>query len=129
MHKQLQRKQDAISALDVKIIEAIQNDEELETEILQTEEIAALISTAKAKINSRLTSTPAAVDTTSRTPTRPVVSTECSPEHDSRPTQLPQLHFPQFTGNPLFLQSFWDYFDAAIHSNGSLTGVQKLSYL
>lgn len=36
------------------------------------------------------------------------------------------MDLPQFTGNPLFWQSFWDCFDAAVHSN---TGVQKLSYL
>ena len=49
-------------------------------------------------------------------------------EHD-KVTRLPQLDLPQFTGNSLFWQSFWDCFEAAVHSNRSLTGVQKLNYL
>jgi len=36
---------------------------------------------------------------------------------------------PQFTGNPLLWQFFWDCFEAAVHSNESLNGVQKLSHL
>ena len=43
-----------ISALDTKILEAIENDEEIEAEILQAEEITSLISMAKAKITSHL---------------------------------------------------------------------------
>ena len=64
LHEQLQRKHDLITALDAKILEALNNDDEIEAEILQTEEIASLISTAKAKISHRLTPTvPAVVET------------------------------------------------------------------
>ena len=44
-------------------------------------------------------------------------------------TRLPKLELPQFNGDPLVWQTFWDCFEAAVHSNTSLTGVQKLSYL
>ena len=44
-------------------------------------------------------------------------------------TRLPKLDIPTFTGQPLESQPFWDCFAAAIDSNPSLTGVQKLSYL
>ena len=44
-------------------------------------------------------------------------------------TRLPKLDIPTFTGQPLEWQPFWDCFAAAIDSNPSLTGVQKLSYL
>jgi len=50
-------------------------------------------------------------------------------EHDNRVTRLPKLELPQFSGNPLLWQSFWDIFEASVHTNNSLTGVQKLSYL
>jgi len=44
-------------------------------------------------------------------------------------TQLPKLSMPVFSGNALQWQSFWDCFEAAVHHNPSITGVQKLNYL
>ena len=57
LHEQLQRKQELISWLDAKILEATTDEEEIEAEVLQTEEINSSISTAKAKITQRLMST------------------------------------------------------------------------
>ena len=52
----------------------------------------------------------------------------------SRPNQqnvsrLPKLNLPYFSGDPLMWQTFWDSFSAAVHSNSSLTGIQKFNYL
>jgi len=44
-------------------------------------------------------------------------------------TRLPKLEIPVFTGDPLDWQPFWDCFEAAIDTNPTLIGVQKLSYL
>ena len=44
-------------------------------------------------------------------------------------SRLPKLSLPTFNGNSLHWQTFWDSFDAAVHSNTNLTGVQKFSYL
>ena len=44
-------------------------------------------------------------------------------------TRLSKLNIPVFSGDSLHWQSFWDCFEAAIHCNPSLTGVQKLNYL
>lgn len=44
-------------------------------------------------------------------------------------TRLPKLSIPTFSGDTLEWQSFWDCFEAAVHSNPCLTGVQKLNYL
>ena len=125
LHEQLQRKQELISGLDAKILEATTDEEEIEAEVLQTEEINSSISTAKAKITQRLRST---ISTTTEVRT--------SRDHTSPPsavlpqvTRLPKLELPQFNGDPLVWQTFWDCFEAAVHSNTSLTGVQKLSYL
>ena len=49
-----------------------------------------------------------------------------SPNHGSR---LPKLNLPTFTGNPLHWCTFWDSFEASVHSNSNLSGVQKFSYL
>ena len=120
LHEQLQRKHKLISGLDAKILKAT-NEEEIEAEILHTEEISSSISTAKAKITHRLGSTtPAEVSVR-----RPEAHT-LAQEHVTR---LPKLDLPQFAGNPIHWQSFWDCFEVTVHSNPCLTGVQKLSYL
>jgi len=41
----------------------------------------------------------------------------------------PKLSLPTFIGDSLHWQTFWDSFDAAVHSNPSLSGVQKFNYL
>ena len=43
--------------------------------------------------------------------------------------QLPKLTLPTFSGDSLQFQTFWDSFEAAIHNNKGLTGVQKFHYL
>ena len=121
MHEQLQRKEGLISALDAKILDALDNDEEIESEVLQAEDTASLIATAKAKITHHLT--PPATPPSSR-----LRSTEPR-DSSNTATHLPKLDLPQFSGNPLYWQPFWDSFEAAVDANTSLTGVQKLSYL
>ena len=44
-------------------------------------------------------------------------------------SRLPKLTLPKFNGDPLQFQTFWDSFEAAVHNNESLTGVQKIHYL
>ena len=44
-------------------------------------------------------------------------------------SRLPKLTLPTFGGNPLQFQTFWDSFEAAVHNNDNLTGVQKFHYL
>ena len=131
LHEQLQRKHTLITALDEKILETLDNDEEIEAEILQTEEGASSISTAKAKITHCLTP-PAVADTRSEDIPPATLPPPVSPGHHPAPvslTRLPKLDLPQFSGNSLLWQPFWDCFEAAVHNNTSLTGVQKLSYL
>ena len=43
--------------------------------------------------------------------------------------QLPRLDLPTFFGDALEWQSFWDGFEAAVHNNLAISGVQKLDYL
>ncbi|XP_065911194.1 uncharacterized protein [Dysidea avara] len=134
LHEQLTRKDSLIAALDTKILEALENDEEIEAEIVQTEEITSLISTAKAKITHRLTPTSAEAAAARHEETLPATHSppappECPIREPVSLTRLPKLDLPHFSGNPLFWQAFWDSFEAAVHSNTALTGVQKLSYL
>jgi len=132
LHEQLDPKKTLIATLDKQILGSLNDDDEIENEIIQTEEIASTISTAKAKIICRLTTTSA--ETSATDPISPATCPLSTvPEHTVREpaslTCLPKLDLPQFSGNPLYWQSFWDSFEAAVHNNTLLTGVQKLSYL
>ena len=56
-------------------------------------------------------------------------SATAHPHSSYNVSRLPKLNMPFYAGDPLLWQSFWDCFDAAINSNPTLTGVQKLTYL
>ena len=131
LHEQLQRKQDLITALGVKILEATKGDDEIVAEVLQAKETTSSISSAKARIISCLNPTTSTeVTTTSSQATSPPPIIEHHVEHTRESiTRLPKLDLPQFAGNPFNWQPFWDCFQAAVGTNRSLTGVQKLSYL
>lgn len=122
MHEQLKRKETLIAALDATILAALENDDEIEAEVLQTEEIHSLISTTTTQISHRLNPSGA-------TPHPARTEPRGSSSSGDTATRLPKLDLPQFSGNPLHWQPFWDSFKAAVDSNTSLTGVQKLSYL
>ena len=87
LHEQLTRKDSLIAALDTKILEALENDEEIEAEIVQTEEITSLISTAKAKITHRLTPTSAEAAAARHEETLP--ATHSPPAPPERPIREP----------------------------------------
>jgi len=123
LYDQLERKQELILSLDA---EGTTDDTEIETEILQTEEINSSISVAKGKITQRLNPSTSAVTPPQRTDSHTVPSSVPVHEHVTR---LPTLDLLRFTGNPLLWQLFWDCFEAAVHNNPSLSEVQKLSYL
>ena len=55
-------------------------------------------------------------------------SATAQPHSSYNVSRLPKLNMPFYAGDPLLWQSFWDCFDAAINSNPTLTGVQKLTY-
>ena len=44
-------------------------------------------------------------------------------------SRLPKLDLSRFSGDPLGWQTFWDSYQAAVHSNPKLTGVEKFNYL
>ncbi len=63
------------------------------------------------------------------TPTTQVPSTNAASVVSQTMCKLPKLNLPVFSGNPLDWQCFWDSFDAAVHRNPSLNGIQKFNYL
>ena len=51
------------------------------------------------------------------------------PGMKSNTVKIPKLDFTKFSGNLLKWQEFWDSYDSAIHSNASLSPVEKINYL
>ena len=79
IHDLLKQKEEVISGLDTKILKGITDDDDIEMEILQTEEINSSISMARAKILHRLSS----IALTKTTTKRPEAHTS-PPEHVTR---------------------------------------------
>ena len=69
------------------------------------------------------------VTTPSPTVTVPSATVTAPTMSISTASRLPKLSLPTFSGSPLLWQSFWDSFEAAVHNNPSLTGVEKFNYL
>ena len=59
----------------------------------------------------------------------PLLSSNQTTSSHNHSSRLPKLNLPTFSGNPLHWFTFWDSFEAAVHSNTSLGGVQKFTYL
>ena len=73
-----------------------------------------------------------ATDTRTSPSSHPPVSLSMASQvtHAANTTvRLPRLDLPTFSGNALEWQPFWDCFDAAVHSNTTISGIQKLNYL
>ncbi|XP_070535063.1 uncharacterized protein [Ptychodera flava] len=69
-------------------------------------------------------------DTSSPTPESTHVSQPPdSSQQTTRKVNLPKLTLTPFSGDILTWQSFKDGFDAAVHNDTSLSGVQKFQYL
>jgi len=152
---QLQAKRDEIAELDTAIAAKITQAEELEEETINSdsyqltleERIAFLaefvrkagLPPAPAVTSSRVmppTSEPGPLVDPAAARTEPVhVSHSDVHETVVRPhtfqnvSRLPKLTLPTFSGDPLMWQTFWNSFNAAIHTNPTLSGVQKFNYL
>ena len=57
------------------------------------------------------------------------VQTVGLPSDNSSFHRLPKLSLPTFGGDVAQWQSFWDSYEAAVHSNQTLSDVQKFNYL
>ena len=156
---QLEAKRGQITELDANIAAAIQTEDELETEICDAltyhstlEERIAFLTEFVRKANrppiaadDHLPTLESVTDDEEESDPRepspdPIVTdhaaraSDTSRSHGDRETyhnysRLPKLVLPTFSGESLQWQTFWDSFEAAVHSNPHLTGVQKFNYL
>ncbi|XP_065891235.1 mucin-17-like [Dysidea avara] len=59
----------------------------------------------------------------------PTIPEPASLVSQSLNSRLPKLTLPVFSGDPLNWKTFWDSFNAAVHTNSALGCIQKFNYL
>jgi len=126
--EQLAQKRDILQQLNRQIVSTIQTSEDLETEILEAEEIQDTIIEYMSLIKQRLEKIRESAPTLSVTAPE-FIPTLAPPPPKEPVSRLPKLSLPHFSGDTLMWQTFKDSFDAAVHNSPSLSKVQKFNYL
>ena len=117
----LNEKLSTLKALDESILVAIDDDETMEAEIEESEEFRGQIHDAVVKLQRcENTQSEMVSHQGAKGGSTPVIASN---------TRLPKLNLKRFTGDPKEWQSFWDSFSSAVHTNSSLTSVDKFNYL
>ena len=116
----LQEKLEVLRQLDAEILE-LTDEEGLVDEIEQADLFKEGIYTIAA--------TPIAPPTPGTPPTTPRASTETPTEPIERRVKLPKLSLKSFNGDITTWTTFWDSYESAIHSNTSLSDIDKFNYL
>lgn len=112
--------------MDAEVIELIEEEEALTNEIQQAD-------TYRESIHSYLLRIEAALGTPAATPPIGRATLPTAGETVTAPTsttaKLPRLKLKAFAGDLTQWTLFWQSFEAAVHSNTSLTPVEKFNYL
>ncbi|XP_071176551.1 uncharacterized protein [Mytilus edulis] len=148
----LKRKQEILRKLDEDIVQEL-DDGDIETEIVEADEYAfnlegkirqviKFILVKTTSLNTHAESFTPRIETTQ--PIHTINSSYTEHQNNSnyrlsdfRPSfsstseynKLPKLNLPTFDGDILQWQSFWDSFETAVHTNPTLSNVQKFNYL
>ena len=121
----LQEKLETIRVLDSEIVELIDDEAAVTTEIEQTDGYRETIRSSLLKIEKALDK-PLEVVTPPTTTTMP--STPATTPATSR-VKLPKLKLRLLGGKLTQWTSFWESFEAAVHNNPDLTPVEKFNHL
>ena len=119
----LQEKLETIKVLDSEIVELIDDEAAVTTEIEQTDGYRETIHSSLLKIEKALGKIVAPPTAATTTP-----STSATTPTTSR-VKLPKLKLRPFGGELTQWTSFWESFEAAVHTNPDLTSVEKFNYL
>ena len=109
----LLEKMETLQKFDDEIVSYLSEEDELEAEIGRASDLRQEMQSIVFQIDSRLkieVNPPQSVATSSY-------------------AKLPKLTLKTFSGSPLEFQAFWDSFEAAVHTNGSLEKIMKFNYL
>ena len=122
---QLNRKAESLQQLDSKIQSMIEGADDVERDTFESIEVQDLLIEKLTRLKCYLEKN----SSTTRTLPPAVPGAPESVVQPSAASRLPKLDLPRFSGEPLEWQTFWDSFQAAVHSNTKLTGVEKFNYL
>lgn len=122
----LNEKLEVIRTLDAEVIELIEDEEALTNEIQQADTYRESIHSYLLRIEAAL-GTPAATLSIGRATLPTAGETVTAPT--STTVKLPRLKLKAFAGDLTEWTPFWQSFKAAVHSNTSLTPVEKFNYL
>ena len=120
----LKEKLKVIRTLDSEVIEQIEEEEVLTTEIQQADKYRESIHSYLLRIEAALrpATPPAGGATAPADASKTVPST-------STTVKLPRLKLKAFAGDVTQWTPFWESFEAAVHTNSHLTPVEKFNYL
>jgi len=110
---QLNRKAESLQQLDSKIQSMIEGADDVERDTFESIEVQDLLIEKLTRLKRYLEKN----SSTTRTLPPAVPGAPESVVQPSAASRLPKLDLPRFSGEPLEWQTFWDSFQAAVHSN------------
>ena len=116
-------KKSVLQHQDDAIIEQLDKDEDIDTDILNSSEFGESISRALVKIDIVLSSTVNSSDESGNS------SKTLPGSEETVKSKLPKLTLKQFSGDPTHWHAFWDSFSATVHENNDVSQVDKFNYL
>ena len=124
----LRKKKDMLAEMDREILEET-SEESMEEEIGDSDGYVLAIDRALNRVKIRGEQTVSSVSNLSSRNLNPNANEFVSMRQNQSYHKLPKLNLPYFDGNLLHWQTFWDTFETSMHENGSLSDVQKFTYL
>ena len=106
----LSSKLETLKKLDDEVVDLITDGDEVVKEIEESDLFNEDVSNKLVQIDRHIRHKDAAVDS-----------------HESR-AKLPKLNLPVFTGDIMEWMTFWDSYNAAVHSDSKLSDVEKFTY-
>ena len=120
----LKEKVEVIRTLDAEVIELIEDEDALTAEIQQADEYRESIHSYLLRIEAALEKA-----TTATPPTTGATPTAAAATPTTATVKLPRLKLRAFAGELTQWTPFWESFEVAVHTNASLTPVEKFNYL
>ena len=125
----LKERLDTLKTLDEEILELIEADEEISTEIEEAGKYRESVHEMIVNIDSLLEAKPMNETMSMSMSESQQLSTPGHCQPTIKHGKLPKLTLKQFDGQPCEWQAFWDSFKCAIHENPGLSDVDKFNYL
>ena len=121
----LQERLDTLKNLDEQILELVEDETKITTEIEEAADFNERIYECMVKIDSILCLKQEKPDPMNQ---HPVLATTAG-QSATKSTRLPKLILKKFNGEAYQWQSFWDSFSSSVNTNESLSDVEKFNYL